>query len=116
MQFDKSPVSPELLPSQKREIKFPDTARHVLVAWLTRPMWSDMGRPKCGKPLTLVLRQMDVQRQSDDQDAKALVSDRSKHTNVVCGSGPGGSRPHNHRYVRHHGTKQPRLGRTAAVE
>ncbi len=46
-------------------------------------LWSDMGQPKCGKPLTLVLRQMDIQRQSDDQDAKRLVSDRSKHTKIV---------------------------------
>ena len=38
------------------------------------------------------------------------------HQNVVCGSGPGGSRPHNRRCVRHHGKEQPRLGRTAAVE
>ncbi len=35
---------------------------------------------------------------------------------VVCGSGPGGSRPHNRHRVRHRGKKQPRLGRTAAVE
>ncbi len=35
---------------------------------------------------------------------------------VVCGLGPGGSHPHNHRRVRHHGKKQPQLGRTAAVE
>ncbi len=35
---------------------------------------------------------------------------------VVCGSGPGGSRPHNCRRVRHCGREQPRLGRTAAVE
>ena len=35
---------------------------------------------------------------------------------VVCGSGPGGSRPHNRRCVRHRGTEQPWLSRTAAVE
>ncbi len=35
---------------------------------------------------------------------------------VVWGSGPGRTRPHNRRYVRHRGRKQPRHGRTAAVE
>ncbi len=35
---------------------------------------------------------------------------------VVCGSGPGRTRPHNHRHLRHRSRKQPRLGRTAAVE
>ena len=38
------------------------------------------------------------------------------HVIVVCGSGPGGSRPHNRRHARLRGTKQPQLGRTAAVE
>ncbi len=37
-------------------------------------------------------------------------------SDVVCGSGPGGSRPHNRRCVRHRGRTQPRLSRTAAVE
>ncbi len=35
---------------------------------------------------------------------------------VVWGSGPGGSHPHNRCRVRHRGMKQPRLGRTTAVE
>ncbi len=34
----------------------------------------------------------------------------------MCGSGPGRTRPHNCRCLRHHGRKQPQLGRTAAVE
>ncbi len=35
---------------------------------------------------------------------------------VVCGLGPGGSRPHNCRHVQHRGKEQPWLSRTAAVE
>ena len=35
---------------------------------------------------------------------------------VVCGSGPGRTRPHNRRYLRHHGRKQPQLSRTATVK
>ncbi len=34
----------------------------------------------------------------------------------MCGSGPGRTRPHNHRCLRHRGKEQPRLGWTAAVE
>ncbi len=35
---------------------------------------------------------------------------------VVCGSGPGRTRPHNRHCVRHRGTEKPQLGWTAAVE
>ncbi len=35
---------------------------------------------------------------------------------VVCGSGPGRTRPHNRRCLWHHGKEQPQLGQTAAVE
>ena len=42
--------------------------------------------------------------------------DPNQQLTVVCGLGPGGSRPHNCRCVRHRGMKQPWLGRTAAVE
>ncbi len=34
----------------------------------------------------------------------------------MCGSGPGRTRPHNRRCLRHRSKEQPRLGRTAAVE
>ncbi len=47
---------------------------------------------------------------------KGLWQCNEGYQHVVCGSGPGGSRAHNRRRVRHRGTKQPRLGRTAAVE
>ncbi len=39
-----------------------------------------------------------------------------QHFGVVCGSGPGGARPHNRRCLRHRGREQPRLSWTAAVE
>ncbi len=46
-------------------------------------MWSDMGRPKCGKPLTLVLREMDVERQSDDKNLETLILHGCEHAEVI---------------------------------
>ncbi len=64
-----------------------------------------------------VFRESPNNREVDRISLSAVVycvesSDRS----VVCGSGPGRTRPHNRRYMWHLGQKQPQLGQTATVE
>ncbi len=47
---------------------------------------------------------------------KAILGLALENIHVVCGSGPGITRPHNCCFVLHCSQKQPQLGRTAAVE
>ncbi len=42
-----------------------------------------MGRPKCGKPLTLLLGEMNLESQPDDEYLKTLISNWCKHTEVI---------------------------------